>query len=157
MNELNNDPDIKGIVVQKPFGSPEWKPQIRPEKDVEGSTSTKIFTPAIFAALQSVYRIDTEWNGNTVALIGRGNLFNTHLLNYLRMVGCRPVFYETTAEAADLSTDRCVQRILFLDKQEDYLDKDGILAGFEYPTDRGKASELVKQVIRIEVERTATI
>jgi methylenetetrahydrofolate dehydrogenase (NADP+) / methenyltetrahydrofolate cyclohydrolase len=92
IKQLNEDPDVHGIIVQLPLERPEETEAIvnlvAPEKDVDGLNKDTKFDPATPLAilwLLAGYGIDLQ--GKKVLLVGRGKLVGAPLERILQKSG----------------------------------------------------------------------
>lgn len=88
VNELNNDKDINGIIIQRPL-PPHINPEpvnewVVPEKDVDGFNSKTMFIPPIaLAVLEILKSINITPQNKKIVVIGRGETGGKPIANNL--------------------------------------------------------------------------
>lgn len=116
LNELNEDPTVHGIIVQRPL-PPHIDPEkithaTNPKKDVDGFHPDSRFTPPIALAIEKILEeikkqslISTslsQWLTNkTLVVIGKGQTAGTPIINYLKKQNIQPIVIDSKTENKD--------------------------------------------------------
>jgi methylenetetrahydrofolate dehydrogenase (NADP+) / methenyltetrahydrofolate cyclohydrolase len=107
IGELNNSPEVQGIIVQLPFADLDVDKalaEVNPSKDIDGLNPNSLFEPATPKAilwLLSSYAI--EWKDKTVVVVGQGRVVGKPLADILERSQARVV--RCDIDTSDLASE----------------------------------------------------
>lgn len=109
IGKLNNDPQISGIIVQRPLPQkidPNMvNKAISPEKDVDGFNEISKFNPPIFMAVMEILKkINIDPKEKNIAVVGYGEAGGQPIVKGFKRMGISPNIINSKTENKDQIT-----------------------------------------------------
>ncbi len=116
IEELNNNPKITGIIVQRPLTKHIKKDKViyavSPKKDIDGFIKNSLFKPPVWLAvkdiLKEIYNLQftiyrepqfTEWlKSQKIAVLGKGETAGQPVIDGLKELGVQPLIVDSKTE-----------------------------------------------------------